>query len=65
MGIAFLGELPIDLKTREGGDAGLPIVMGQPDSAIGKRFMELASQIAGRISAENARVRLPVMAPTG
>ncbi len=65
MGIGYLGELPIDLATREGGDAGMPIVMAQPDSVIGKRFMELAAAVAGRISQENARVRLPVMAPTG
>ncbi|MFT3836135.1 MAG: hypothetical protein QM723_03945 [Myxococcaceae bacterium] len=65
MGIEYLGELPIDLETRVGSDAGLPIVMGKPDSVIGKRFMELGAKIAGRISTENSRVRLPVMQPTG
>jgi ATP-binding protein involved in chromosome partitioning len=65
MGIEYLGELPIDLETRVGSDAGMPVVMGKPDSVIGKRFMELASQIAGRISQENSRIKLPVMQPTG
>jgi len=67
MDIAFLGELPLELKVRQGGDRGIPIVVGLPDSHEAQAFMEIAKTIAGRISQENMRVRLPVMgnAPGG
>src|SRR6185436_4600871 len=65
MDIAFLGELPLDLKVREGGDRGLPVVAGHPDSPEAKKFMEIARNVAGRISAENMRVKLPVVTGPG
>jgi ATP-binding protein involved in chromosome partitioning len=46
----FLGEVPIETRVRQGGDAGVPIVVGQPDSPHARIFMELASRVAGRIS---------------
>jgi ATP-binding protein involved in chromosome partitioning len=61
-GIAFLGEIPLDLRIREGGDAGVPIVAGHPDSPEAKAFVEMAQNIAGRISQENMRIKLPVVA---
>lgn len=61
-GVSFLGEIPLQLKVRESGDAGVPVVAGAPDSPEAKAFMEVAKNIAGRISQENARaVPLPVM----
>lgn len=64
-GVPFLGEIPLQLKVREGGDAGMPIVAGAPDSAEAKAFLEMARNIAGRISTENLRVRLPVIQAAG
>ncbi|MBX7096574.1 MAG: Mrp/NBP35 family ATP-binding protein [Myxococcaceae bacterium] len=61
MGISFFGELPIELAVRKGSDEGLPVVVGAPESPVGKRFLELARAVAGRVSQENHRVRLPVM----
>ena len=61
MDIAYLGDLPLELKVRQGGDDGLPIVVGHPDSEEAKRFMEIAGKVAGRITQENMRVRLPVL----
>jgi ATP-binding protein involved in chromosome partitioning len=46
----FLGEIPIDTRVRQGGDAGVPIVVGRPDSEHARLFMELASKVAGRVS---------------
>jgi ATP-binding protein involved in chromosome partitioning len=60
-GISFLGEIPLELKVREAGDAGTPIVVAAPDSHEAQAFAEMAQKIAGRISQENMRVRLPVM----
>jgi ATP-binding protein involved in chromosome partitioning len=45
----FLGEIPLDAKVRFGGDAGMPVVIGVPDSEHAKIFMELAAKVAGRI----------------
>jgi ATP-binding protein involved in chromosome partitioning len=61
MGLSFLGEIPIELRIRESGDRGVPAVVGNPDSPEAQAFMEIARTIAGRISQENMRVRLPVM----
>jgi len=60
-GISFLGEIPLEPKVRVGGDRGVPVVVGNPESAEAKAFMEMAKAIAGRVSQENLRVRLPVM----
>lgn len=62
MSMPFLGEIPLDMKIRQSGDRGVPIVSGHPDSPEAISFMEIAKTIAGRISQENARIRLPVMA---
>jgi ATP-binding protein involved in chromosome partitioning len=41
----LLGEVPIDIATREGGDRGVPIVLGEPDGAVAKEFMKVAQQL--------------------
>jgi ATP-binding protein involved in chromosome partitioning len=48
--VPFLGEVPIDLKTRTGGDTGRPVVIDDPESAQSKIFMKIAEQMAARIS---------------
>jgi ATP-binding protein involved in chromosome partitioning len=61
--IPFLGEIPLDLKIRESGDAGVPVVLSAPDSPEAQAFMAMARNIAGRVSTENMRVavKLPVI----
>jgi ATP-binding protein involved in chromosome partitioning len=48
--VPFLGEVPIDLKIREGGDAGRPVLVDDSESPQSKVFMNLAEQLASRIS---------------
>jgi len=48
--VPFLGEVPIDLKTRTGGDTGRPVVIDDPESGQSKIFMKIAEQMAARIS---------------
>ena len=50
LGVEFLGELPLDAAIREGGDTGVPVVAGHPDSAIAQSFIHLAEQVAARCS---------------
>jgi len=47
--VELLGKLPLDLKIREGGDAGRPIATAEPDSKEAKTFMDIAQKIAGKI----------------
>ncbi len=42
LGIAFLGEIPVEPEIAEAGDAGVPIVAKNPDSAAAKAFKEVA-----------------------
>ncbi|NVJ10706.1 Mrp/NBP35 family ATP-binding protein [Myxococcus sp. AM001] len=61
-GIPFLGEIPLDLKVRESGDSGVPVVVSAKDSPEAKAFQEVARNIAGRVSAQSIKsVPLPVM----
>jgi len=48
--VPLLGALPLDIKTREGGDSGTPIVIMEPESAQTKAFNEIASNLAEKIS---------------
>lgn len=41
----FLGEVPIYVEIREGGDAGQPIVVTCPDSAPGRAFTDVAINV--------------------
>jgi ATP-binding protein involved in chromosome partitioning len=45
MGLPFLGEVPLTLGLRESGDAGLPIVVSQPDSAEAQAFVQIAKAL--------------------
>lgn len=44
-GVPLLGEVPLEVAVREGGDAGRPIVEAAPESAAGAALL----QVAGRI----------------
>ncbi|MBM3879084.1 MAG: Mrp/NBP35 family ATP-binding protein [Verrucomicrobia bacterium] len=42
---AFLGEVPIYTAIREGGDAGIPVVVSAPKSAPGQAFLAIAENL--------------------
>ncbi|MCD6339739.1 MAG: Mrp/NBP35 family ATP-binding protein [Verrucomicrobia bacterium] len=44
-GLRFLGEIPIFVEIREGGDAGAPVTAGKPDSPAAKAFENAAKEI--------------------
>jgi len=50
LGLEFLGELPLDVRVREGGDAGQPIVAAAPDSPTARAFTAIAERVAARCS---------------
>jgi ATP-binding protein involved in chromosome partitioning len=53
-GVPLLGQIPIEIAVREGGDGGNPIVVAAPASASAKALTEIAGKVAQRISILNA-----------
>jgi ATP-binding protein involved in chromosome partitioning len=49
-GVPFLGEIPIDPAIREGGDRGVPLVVGHPDSPQTAAFRRVAGELARQLS---------------
>jgi len=52
--VPMLGQVPIEVAVREGGDGGHPIVVSQPDSASARAILEIAGKLAQRVSVLNA-----------
>lgn len=50
---AFLGEIPLAVAVREGGDTGLPVVIGAPDSAEAQALRGIARNLAGQLSVQS------------
>jgi ATP-binding protein involved in chromosome partitioning len=46
--VPVLGEVPIDTRLREAGDAGLPLVLSEPDSPAAKQLRTIAESLGGR-----------------
>jgi ATP-binding protein involved in chromosome partitioning len=41
----LLGQIPIDIATRESGDRGMPITAEAQDSPVGAEFMKIAQEL--------------------
>lgn len=48
--VPLLGCVPLEIPTRVGGDSGVPIVVGKPDSPAAKALTAIAHNIAGKVS---------------
>lgn len=44
-GVDFLGEVPLEMPVREGGDAGVPIVVSQPEAPSAQALRAIADRI--------------------
>jgi ATP-binding protein involved in chromosome partitioning len=60
-GVPFLGEIPIDPRVAEAGDAGEPIVHKYPDSAVAKAYLALAKTVADQLAKAGKEPELPTM----
>ena len=49
-GVALLGQIPIEPAVRAGGDEGIPVVIGHPDSESAKAFRHLAERVAATVA---------------
>ena len=50
LSVPFLGRVPIYEPIRIGGDTGVPIVVGEPDSAAAQAFRAAAERLAAQLS---------------
>jgi ATP-binding protein involved in chromosome partitioning len=48
--IPLLGRIPLDVRVREAGDQGLPVVLSAPDSPLAEAFKSVAEQVAASVS---------------
>ncbi|MFG2170123.1 Mrp/NBP35 family ATP-binding protein [Streptomyces niveus] len=46
--VPVLGAIPIDVRLREGGDDGKPVVLSDPDSPAGAALRSIAGKLGGR-----------------
>lgn len=54
LGVPLLGQVPIDIPTREAGDRGMPIAAAEPASAVAKAFAAVAGKLAAILPKERA-----------
>jgi ATP-binding protein involved in chromosome partitioning len=64
LGVAFLGRIPLYEPIRQGGDAGVPIVISEPDSPAGRAIRGVAEQAAAQISISSYKRAIP-LTPVG
>ena len=57
-GVPLLGQIPIEVSTCRGGDLGVPIVVGEPNSAQARAFRDIAEAVVARLG-EVAVLKLP------
>jgi ATP-binding protein involved in chromosome partitioning len=58
----LLGQIPLSTNVREGGDAGLPIIIGAPDSVQAIAIREIAANIAAQVArAALLEANLPII----
>ena len=58
-GVPLLGSLPLDLRIREQGDAGTPVVAAAPDSAPALAYLAAAQAMAAQLAAR-PRASIPI-----
>jgi ATP-binding protein involved in chromosome partitioning len=61
----FLGQVPLGMEVREGGDRGVPVVVSAPDSPQAKAFHKVAEEVARRISIEAMKPELTIISRAG
>lgn len=46
----LLGQVPLSISIREGGDSGVPVVVGDPESTQGLAFIAIAENVATQLA---------------
>lgn len=64
-GLNFLGEVPMGMEVREGGDKGIPVVVSFPNSPQSLAFDTVAEEVARHISIEAMKPELTILTRAG
>ena len=48
LGVALLGQIPLEVALRSGGDIGEPVIVTHPDSEVAQAFVALAANVAAQ-----------------
>jgi ATP-binding protein involved in chromosome partitioning len=46
--VPLLGQIPLDILLREGGDTGVPIVLGRPETPAAAALSGIAAKLASK-----------------
>ena len=60
-GLNFLGQVPIGMEVREGGDNGIPVVVSAPESPQAEAFRKVAEEVARQVSIEAMKPELVIL----
>jgi ATP-binding protein involved in chromosome partitioning len=61
IGVPFLGRIPLYQPIREGGDSGVPLMIGEPDAPAAHAIMAAAERLAAQVSiASYTRPTIPL-----
>ena len=60
-GLNYLGDIPMGIEVREGGDKGTPVVVSAPDSPQAQALRKVAEEVARHVSIEALKPELVVI----
>jgi ATP-binding protein involved in chromosome partitioning len=60
-GLNFLGQVPLGMEVREGGDTGVPVVVSFPESPQSIAFGRVAEEVARQVSIEAMKPELVIL----
>jgi ATP-binding protein involved in chromosome partitioning len=55
LGVAFLGEVPLEMQIRETSDSGQPVVVSNPDGPEAKIYRDIATRVWERVGEEHVK----------
>jgi ATP-binding protein involved in chromosome partitioning len=54
-GVDLLAELPLDIRIREQADGGKPTVAAEPESSLGRAYIDMSRRVAARLALLSAQ----------
>ena len=61
LGIPLLGRIPLESAVCDAGDAGVPVVIGQPDGRAGQEFRQIAAAVVDVLTNRPARPAVKII----
>jgi ATP-binding protein involved in chromosome partitioning len=61
--VPYIGAIPMDPAVREGGDAGVPVTISHPESAVAQALNSLAAHVSlqsGALAIKNQGTGIPI-----